>query len=316
MTTKLLWLGGILAAQLLLSAGLLLNDLDGASQQAPQNLLSFAPLEADRLVVDDRTNTATLTRVDDGWQLSDLANLPANAPKVNGLLGNLEDLTTRWPVVNTASGRERFEVNEDNYQRRLAFYQGDQLLGTYYFGTSPGFRQTHVRRDGEDDVYAVAFNNFDLPTDANDWLDKALLAVTDPTRIAGPDYTLVKQDDTWALEQSDTADGSTLKTSTADALERAWNNLRVLRVADNSVPAAAKTTAVTVANNDGSWRYTFNQTDNACFVQREDINSLFTLTNGDCDQLGGTRRAGLVDMPATTGPAEHEDHAAEPSAKG
>src|SRR5690606_9433221 len=113
----------------------------------------------DRIVIDDRTNTATLTHAGEGWQLSDLAALPANAPKVNGLLGNLEDLNTRWPVVDSASGRERFEVTEANYQRRLALYQGDKLLGSYYFGTSPGFRQTHVRRDGENDVYAVSFNN-------------------------------------------------------------------------------------------------------------------------------------------------------------
>src|SRR5690606_26226213 len=152
--------------------------------------------------------------------------------------------------------RERFEVTEDNYQRRLAFYQGDELLGSYYFGTSPGFRQTHVRRDGENDVYAVSFNNFDLPTDANDWLDKTLLAVTEPTRIAGPDYALMKQEDTWALEKPDAADGPALKTSEADALGRAWSSLRVMRVAD-SVPANTKTTQVTVANADSSWQYTF-----------------------------------------------------------
>ena len=47
MNHKLAWLGGALTVQLLVSAGLLINDLDGAAQQAPMPLLGFAPTPYD-----------------------------------------------------------------------------------------------------------------------------------------------------------------------------------------------------------------------------------------------------------------------------
>ena len=70
-------------------------------------------------------------------------------------------------------------MDADKYQRRLQLKQGDKELGEYYFGTSPGLRQTHGRRAGEDEVYALAINNYDMPADANDWLDKTRLSLSE-----------------------------------------------------------------------------------------------------------------------------------------
>src|SRR5690606_32957336 len=122
-----------------------------------------------------------LQKQSESWQLQEHA-LPANSSKVQSLLDTLAGLETTWPVAETASSRERFEVSDDRFQRKLQLYQGEQLLGEYYFGSSPGFRRTHARRAGEDAVYSLAFNSVDLPAQQSDWLDKTLLALDQPTR--------------------------------------------------------------------------------------------------------------------------------------
>jgi len=297
-------LGGVLAAQLVLSAGLFVTELRSSAGAEPVPLLGFDRNEVDRIVMDDRTNEVVITKVGDGWQLPDLETLEANSSKIDTLFNNLSGLNTRWPVVASQSGRQRFEVEESNYQRKLSFYQGDKLLGSYYFGTSPGFRRTHVRRDGEGEVYVVAFNNFDLPTDDNDWLEKTLLAVKEPTRIEGEDYTLIKEGENWQL--ADVTDAPSLKQSEVDALARSWRSLRVMRVAESEVPEDATVNTVKVASSEGEWTYTFSKGKDTCFVQRSGLDTRFTVTLADCDKLGGTRRTALVEVPQPAA-AEGED---------
>ena len=57
-----------------------------------------------------------------------------------------------WPVANTASTRERFEVTEENHQRHIVAKAGDDTVADIYLGTSPGYRKTHARRTGEDEI--------------------------------------------------------------------------------------------------------------------------------------------------------------------
>src|SRR5690606_13029986 len=116
------------------------------------------------------------------------------------------------------------------FQRHLTLSKDDSTLGELYFGTSPGFRQTHGRRAGEDAVYSLAFNSIDLPVDASDWLDRSLLAADGVQRIEGSDFVLLKDGDTCALQ--DAADGESLDQDKATALVNAVQNLRVLRLLD------------------------------------------------------------------------------------
>lgn len=311
MNSKLI-LGGALAAQVLISAGLYVNNLSNSAGAPPVPLLAFEQDKVDRIVVDDRSKTVTLTREGEEWRLPELQELGANEPKIATLFRNLKDITTRWPVVNSASGRQRFEVEDDNYQRKLSFYQGETLLGTYYFGTAPAFRRTHVRREGEGEVYVVPFNNFDLPTDGNDWLEKELLAVNNVTRIEGPDYTLTKDGDNWQL--ANVTDAPALKQSQIDAMTRSWRSLRVMRVAD-SVPEDAESTEVSVASKDGEWRYMFSKTKDSCFISREGLDTTFTTTLSDCETLAGTKRSALVELPSSNSGSDSEEEgpAADPA---
>jgi hypothetical protein len=297
MQTKTI-LGVTLAAQLLLAGGLFASRAGNDAGQAPAPWLAFPASDVTRIVIADANDSTTLARTGEQWQLSDMQLLPANQGRITTLLDDFGKLSTRWPVAQSASSRERFEVSEEKFQRHLQLYNGDTLLGDYYFGTSPGFRQTHARRNGEDAVYALAFNNFDLPVDDNDWLDKGLLKVSDIDRIEGDGYLLTGSNEDWQLAPGNEPDATAFDNSKAKTLATALQGLQVLRVAD-SVPAG-ESRSVTVAAGDMSWVFRFTKADTSYYVQRSDIEQAFTISAADYDRIAGLSRGSLLQAAAVT----------------
>lgn len=298
------WLGGLLALQLVLAAGLALNGLRERAGDVATPLLDFETANVDRIVIDDNASkSTTLTRNDDGWQLASLSDLPANKAKTDGVLDTLAGLRTTMPVVSTAAGRERFEVTEDNFQRRLRLYDGEELLGEYFFGTSPGFRRTHGRRADDDEVYALNFNNFDLPGDSNDWLDKTLLGADDVQKIKGADYELNRNGEIWqlaAMEANEVA--PQVDTSKVTELVNALESMRVLR-AEDGLPEGERV-VVEVTTDSGNLRYEFATDDSKYYVKRSDRDRAFTINKTDYDRIAGKTRELLIDSAADNGAAE------------
>jgi hypothetical protein len=288
-------LGATLAAQLLVAGALILSNAGSEASRSAEPWLTFAAANVDRIVIADASGSATLGKSADSWQLSDLQQLPANGSRITTLLDNLAKLTTRWPVAESESGRERFEVTEAKFQRHLRLYDGDTLLGDYYFGTSPGFRQTHARRAGEDEVYALAFKNFDLPVDDNDWLDKGLLKVSDIDRIEGEGFELTRSGDDWQLAAGNEPDIAALDGSKAKSLASALQNLQVLRVAD-SVPAGETRTLTAKAGNK-AWTFRFTKVESTYYVQRLDREHAFTISSADYDRIASITRGALLQEP-------------------
>jgi hypothetical protein len=299
------WLGGLLALQLVLAAGLALNGLRERTTDIAAPLLDFATADVDRIVIDDNASkSTTLTRDDGGWQLASLSGLPANKAKATSVLDTLAGLRTTMPVASTAAGRERFEVSEGKFQRRLRLYDGEKLLGDYYFGTSPGFRRTHGRRAGDDEVYALAFNNFDLPGDSNDWLDKALLGASGVQKVKAADYELSRNGDTWQLAAADENEvAPQVDAGKVGELVNALESMRVLR-AEDGLPEGERV-VVEVTTDDGNLRYEFAADDSKYYVKRSDLDRAFTISKTDYDRIAGKTRALLVN-----GEAAAEDSAA------
>ncbi|MGV3592388.1 MAG: DUF4340 domain-containing protein [Gammaproteobacteria bacterium] len=292
------WLGGLLALQLLLASGLALNGLRERSADAAAPLLDFETAAVDRIVVDDNAaKSTTLTRNDEGWQIASLSDLPANEAKADDMLDTLAGLRTTMPVVSTAAGRERFEVTEENFQRRLRLYDGDELLGEYFFGTSPGFRRTHGRRADDDEVYALAFNNFDLPADSNDWLDKTLLSADDVTAIKGTDFELSRNGDSWQLAAADANEvAPQVDKSKVDELVDALESMRVLR-AEDGLPEGERV-VVEVTTKEGDVRYEFATADSKYYVKRSDRDRAFTISQTDYERIAGKTREMLINSAA------------------
>ncbi|HEY5644332.1 MAG TPA: DUF4340 domain-containing protein [Pseudomonadales bacterium] len=197
-------------------------------------------------------DAVVLARSSDGWRLGEL---PADGGKIADVIGKLTGGSAIWPVATSADSQGRFEVTEDAHQRRIDFEGEAGPLATVYLGTSPGYRRIHARRDGDDATYSIDFAVHELPTDADEWLDKQLLASEGVRRVELPGGQVLAReasDGGWIL------DGSAAQPEAAQRLVERIERLSVLGRYE-SVPGAALGEAKTVLLEDdgGAHRLTF-----------------------------------------------------------
>ena len=241
MNARMKLLGGLLALQLLAVAGLLIADGMGGAG-AGTALLPFEASAVVKLGVASQDEQLALQRGEDGWQLE--SGLPADAEKIREALEKLAGAPAAWPVATSSATAERFEVTEENFQRRLAFETEDGEASALYLGTSPGYRRVHARLDGQDEVFSIDFANYEAPTEAEQWLDKTLLQA----QGAVSSVQLQGQDGAWQLErQGDDGewllDGAAADQEAADKLANRFVDLRVIGFAEEPAGAVADAAA-------------------------------------------------------------------------
>ena len=203
----------------------------------PEPFLSFDAAQVDAVTVANADGTVRLTKAEDAWLLAD--GLPADGAKVAAAIDKLAGAAGGWPVANSAATAERFEVTEDNHQRRVVLAGGDETLADVYLGTSPGYRKVHARRADDDAIYAIAFANYEAGVEPSDWLDKSLLqpegAVAGLRRIDAPAegaFALAKDDDgDWTA-----ASGAALDAGKTATLVGRFAGLSVLDISDAALP--------------------------------------------------------------------------------
>ena len=143
-------------------------------------LLSFEVDQITGISLSDADSEVSLKRSDDGWQVG---GYPADAAKVTAILEKLAVLDGQWPVATTPASAVRFEVAQENFQRRVVL-EGVNSLPALFLGTSPGFQKVHGRRADSDAIYSIGLSNFELPVNSDGWLDKKMFALmTPPTSI-------------------------------------------------------------------------------------------------------------------------------------
>lgn len=137
-----------------------------------------------------------------GWIIQDSFGAPAGDEQVDAFLTKLSELKKGFAVATSAGAAKRFKVADDQFERHVILRGKDQIVGDFYVGTSPGFRQIHARKAGTDEVFAVALSTFELETGAQPWLDKNLfkLKKEDIVSLSFPGFVLRKKDDKWQLE--------------------------------------------------------------------------------------------------------------------
>lgn len=294
------WLGIALAVQLMIAGGLFAAQGQRSTEDVAQPLLAFErDFERDdvnRIVISTDESSVTMNKAENQWQLDGQQSLPVAESKLQGVIDQIEGIKTGWPVAQTDSSRERLEVADDNHQKRLQLYAGDELVSDLYIGTSPGFRKVHVRRAGEDAVYSVALNNYDLPARADEWLDKDLLKMDELTQIKGADFNLKNVEDTWTFVNEENQEALELDKDKAKELASAISGLHVLGVADQKIEDAAVEIAVT--GSEGEVKYQFAENDSKYYVTRNDIDAVFTLSKFDYERITKINRNQLAKQQA------------------
>ncbi|MDT8406310.1 MAG: DUF4340 domain-containing protein [Methylococcales bacterium] len=300
-------LGGLLVAQVLLAA--VLWGVNRPQSKTAEPLLNIDPAAVDQIEIADADKTVELVLKEGRWQLPALADLPAAAGKVRQLIEKLAGFKPDWPETTTAASHQRFELAEDHFQRRIKLASAGQMQADLLVGTSPGFRKSHVRKAGDDAVYALEISAFDLPTQAVDWLDKHLLAVSELSRIQGPDYALWQQDGIWQWHVEQWPDGAAPESDRLDAskaveLAGALSSLSVLMPADpQEIPDTALTLSVQ-GQDDRVYRYRFWKQGEAHYVRRDDVAKTFVFSAFDFKRIAEITQAELVQVQQPSEPSE------------
>ncbi len=296
----------LLAAQLLLSAALFWPRQQSGESDAQAALLTLDTGSVDRLVISDGDGSLLLLKQDAGWVMPDYHGLPVQDSRLNRVLIDLPALPRGWPVAGSESAVERFEVSREGNQRKVEYFEGETLAGEIFVGTSPGFRKVHVRAAGDDSVYAVEFNTFELPTTANEWLEKSLLRMKDIDSVQGLDYRIDRGDDSWQ------GDGDSAPAQAeVDKLVNGLSGLRVSGAADIATAAVldeldAPPTLV-VERGEQRYEYRLYEIEDAYYVRRSDIPVYFSLGAFDYDRLNDVNADSLyapAEGDAASGDAE------------
>jgi hypothetical protein len=171
-----------LAALLVLQAALVVwlyrRGGEMAAFSATEPLLSVPEGSVDGLLIEQKGEPALrLRKQAAGWVLPDSAGFPADAGKAAGLIKKLLELKKSWPVAQTEIAAKQLKVTGEEFERKISFLKGDQVLGALYVGTSPAFRKVHLRPDGEKAIYSAEFSAHEADPKAGGWYDRNLLRV-------------------------------------------------------------------------------------------------------------------------------------------
>ena len=233
--------------------------------------------------------------------------VPAASLKVESVIEKFADLSGSWPVANTGSSRERFEVTEDNHQRHVVLKAGEDTVADFYLGTSPGFRKTHARRADDGDVYAIGFSNYEAGVKTSDWLEKSLLRPTGSLEaIARPDgYELIKDEaGDWMA-----ADGTELDQGKVQTFVGRFKGLSVMDVSDVALPETP-TAVFGLTDDDGVLTFTvYALEDGEKYVATSDrVAGAYEIAKYIGEQLDKS----LEDLAPDPPEEEAEEEAAEP----
>jgi hypothetical protein len=191
-------LAAALALQCALIALVYWPDPHEGSERAGATLLDFDPDLVDEIYISDGAqNETVLLRAGEHWILPELESLPADGARIAAMLRALHPPDTGLPVADTPASRQRFQVADYHYQRRVTLISDGELLGTIYLGTSPGFRRVHARADGSEVIYSISFSSFQAPADGEQWLDPTLLQVKAPISISSDLFDLRRKGEGW-----------------------------------------------------------------------------------------------------------------------
>ncbi|OQX38489.1 MAG: hypothetical protein C3L25_06050 [Candidatus Sedimenticola endophacoides] len=168
----------LLAAQLLLAAGIGLSDRGVTATNEPVALVSFDAEKIDRITLEGPEDAkVTLERNGSDWVLPDLGEFPANSNKVKQLFERLKALRSGTPIATSGGARERFKVSDEQFERRITLSEDDDTVARLFLGSSPGMRLIHARNEASDAIHAVKMAVYDVPVKASDWEDKSVLTL-------------------------------------------------------------------------------------------------------------------------------------------
>lgn len=277
----------VLLIQCGITAILFWPDQRAANRPTNPPLTSFSIDEIDEIRIgDDFDNEVVLIRSAEQWLLPELEDLPADSAKVRSLLQRISGEQEAWPIAQSSAARQRFQVADYYYQRRLALFSAGQALDTLYLGTSPRFRKVHARNDRQDAIYSITLSTFDTPATSGAWLEPNLLQVRAPLRIDTDFYNLSFESGRWL-----SGAGRVPNELQLEGLISALKSLQIDGIAgkdlQQELSAAEADLVMAIQSPTGNVTLELITVANEHFIYSSEYPIFFTLSAYDFDRLTG-----------------------------
>lgn len=298
----------LLVVQAGVAAALMVSGTDYGAFKPETPIIALDRQAVDRLVITGEEGASvTLVKRDGAWVLPDAGNAPAAKDKVKKLLDRIAGLKKGWPVATSTDEAKRFEVADDDYKHKIAFYQGETQDAVLYVGTSPSFRSAHVRAEGDDETFNVGLVVYDIGDEVSDWVDKSLLKLTkdDIAAVTFPDVTVTRDDDGFTVDGL--ADGEAFDKDKLDGIVDRLADLTyetVLGAKDTVESSAEAAFALTVKTTEGDpTAYTFvKEEDGDDFALTTSASAYaFRVQKWQVDKLREATREGLMKQAESGG---------------
>ena len=251
---------------------------------------AMAPFDRYRVtelyVGDEFDNETALKKVGERWFLPELEGLPADTLMVDKLLDAITNSANNWPIADSIAARQRFRVASYHYRRRISLLAGEQELGTFLLGTSPGYGKIYARNQSQLAIYSIPFNAHDAPGVSGAWLDRKLLQTRAPVRISADAYSLGLEGDQWLSGMGETPDERELQ-----ALLAALRSLQIDGLASEDdqrdLAEAEADMVLTIESLAGTVTLELFRMGERYFIHSSEYPLFFSLSAYDYDRLAG-----------------------------
>ncbi len=243
-----------------------------------------------------------LVRQGDDWSLASAGGYPALPDKVGDVLDALADMRVRAPLATQASSHNQLKVGDQEYSKKVEVHVGD-TVHAFRMGAAAS-NTSHVRREGEDEVYAVGVSAWTVSDNGRNYWEAQYveLEVDDLSSLTVTNdngtLTFLKLDSGWDLLE--VPEGGLLDQGEVDTFMRKVTKVRMNEpVAADAAPEhgldggariewslgeAASTgegSSYRVGADDESWTYVQAQDDFVVKVSKAAVETVKTASLDD-----------------------------------
>jgi hypothetical protein len=124
-------------------------------------------------------NYLELSKSGSDWVLPVVGNFPANSEKVEQIIDKILAIKSNRLVTRTESSHQRLQVAEDDYSRMVVIGNDGGEENTIFIGSSTGAQATHIRKDGQDEVFLTGeISAWEAATNSSSWIDTVYLTIS------------------------------------------------------------------------------------------------------------------------------------------
>jgi hypothetical protein len=300
---------GVLGVQILLAAATWWPRGEATVEAHP--LITIQPQDITRVVIErsgEGAKPLELLREEERWAIASSAGYPAIPAKVEALLETLTELQVRRPVATRTVNHDALHVGAEDWGKRVRLEAGAQSM-ELVLGAATG-RATHVRLEGQDEVYTVqGLSEWSIQDRPASYWDAALLDLDEHAASTvliepreGPAIQLARGDGGWTFEGEAPA-GQMIDPDKLDRLASAACTLRLREpVGPHALPEhgfdppVARVTVTMEQDGASEWfSYALGNTvDGETYLQLPDNPFVVTVSEHSSKELVGASVEALL----------------------